>query len=279
MTLAIGDGANDVSMIQAADVLVERSLLLLFSNFSLTVPLSLHSGVGISGEEGLQAVNSSDYAIAQVSSSLSSSPLLPHRRRLSISTLSSQFRYLTRLLFVHGHWSYVRNSNMFVDASLPLLLPLFSETYPFSLLLSAPPGFSTSSTRTLSELESSSSSRSTVLGVRPTSSNTSTCFFGTSSGRSLPSSPCESISYLFHPFRFRRDFAQSSSLPSLSSRGVFDRDLDHDILMVLPELYRYGIAGNYFGMRKYFEFISEGVVQVSRVFFFPARDVEERLTN
>lgn len=45
MTLAIGDGANDVSMIQAADV-----------------------GVGISGEEGLQAVNSSDYAIAQVCS-------------------------------------------------------------------------------------------------------------------------------------------------------------------------------------------------------------------
>ncbi len=44
MTLAVGDGANDVSMIQAADV-----------------------GVGISGEEGLQAVNSSDYSIAQVS--------------------------------------------------------------------------------------------------------------------------------------------------------------------------------------------------------------------
>jgi phospholipid-translocating ATPase len=44
MTLAIGDGANDVSMIQAADV-----------------------GVGIAGEEGMQAVNSSDYAIAQVS--------------------------------------------------------------------------------------------------------------------------------------------------------------------------------------------------------------------
>ena len=43
MTLAIGDCANDVSMIQAADV-----------------------GVGISGEEGLQAANSSDYAIAQV---------------------------------------------------------------------------------------------------------------------------------------------------------------------------------------------------------------------
>lgn len=64
MCLAIGDGANDVSMIQAADV-----------------------GVGVAGEEGLQAVNSSDYAIGQ-------------------------FRYLQRLLLVHGHWSYMRNSNM-----------------------------------------------------------------------------------------------------------------------------------------------------------------------
>ncbi|KAF8077570.1 phospholipid-translocating ATPase [Lyophyllum atratum] len=67
MTLAIGDGANDVSMIQSADV-----------------------GVGISGEEGLQAVNSSDYAIAQ-------------------------FRFLKRLILVHGHWSYARNGNMILN--------------------------------------------------------------------------------------------------------------------------------------------------------------------
>ncbi len=40
--LAIGDGANDVAMIQAADV-----------------------GIGIMGKEGRQAVNNSDYAIAQ----------------------------------------------------------------------------------------------------------------------------------------------------------------------------------------------------------------------
>ena len=40
--LAIGDGANDVAMIQAADV-----------------------GVGIMGKEGRQAVNNADYAIAQ----------------------------------------------------------------------------------------------------------------------------------------------------------------------------------------------------------------------
>ncbi|KAI8838402.1 hypothetical protein BC829DRAFT_493000 [Chytridium lagenaria] len=42
LCLAIGDGANDVSMIQAANV-----------------------GVGIAGEEGLQAVMASDYAIGQ----------------------------------------------------------------------------------------------------------------------------------------------------------------------------------------------------------------------
>jgi phospholipid-translocating ATPase len=64
MTLAIGDGANDVSMIQEANV-----------------------GIGISGVEGRQAVMASDYAIAQ-------------------------FRYLQKLLLVHGRWSYLRISNM-----------------------------------------------------------------------------------------------------------------------------------------------------------------------
>ena len=61
-TLSIGDGANDVPMIQTA-----------------------HVGVGISGQEGMQAVNASDYAIGQ-------------------------FRFLTRLLFVHGRWNYRRMS-------------------------------------------------------------------------------------------------------------------------------------------------------------------------
>jgi len=64
MTLAVGDGANDVSMIQVADV-----------------------GVGISGQEGMQAVMSSDYAIAQ-------------------------FRFLRKLLLVHGHWNYARLASM-----------------------------------------------------------------------------------------------------------------------------------------------------------------------
>uniref|UniRef100_A0A8C0LNN6 Phospholipid-transporting ATPase n=1 Tax=Canis lupus dingo TaxID=286419 RepID=A0A8C0LNN6_CANLU len=60
ITLAIGDGANDVGMIQTA-----------------------HVGVGISGNEGMQATNNSDYAIAQ-------------------------FSYLEKLLLVHGAWSYNR---------------------------------------------------------------------------------------------------------------------------------------------------------------------------
>ncbi|NXD16949.1 AT8B3 ATPase, partial [Nothocercus nigrocapillus] len=60
ITLAIGDGANDVNMIKTADI-----------------------GVGISGLEGMQAVQCSDYALAQ-------------------------FRYLQRLLLVHGRWAYLR---------------------------------------------------------------------------------------------------------------------------------------------------------------------------
>ncbi|XP_078392399.1 phospholipid-transporting ATPase ID-like isoform X1 [Cetorhinus maximus] len=60
VTLAIGDGANDVSMIKTA-----------------------HIGVGISGQEGIQAVLASDYSV-------------------------SQFKFLQRLLLVHGRWSYFR---------------------------------------------------------------------------------------------------------------------------------------------------------------------------
>ncbi|XP_031198460.1 probable phospholipid-transporting ATPase VD isoform X2 [Mastomys coucha] len=64
MTLAIGDGANDVSMIQVADI-----------------------GIGVSGQEGMQAVMASDFAI-------------------------SRFSHLCKLLLVHGHWCYTRLSNM-----------------------------------------------------------------------------------------------------------------------------------------------------------------------
>lgn len=60
LTLAIGDGANDIAMIQSS-----------------------HVGIGISGREGLQAARISDYSIAQ-------------------------FRFLQKLIFVHGRWNYIR---------------------------------------------------------------------------------------------------------------------------------------------------------------------------
>lgn len=62
LTLAIGDGANDLAMIQSS-----------------------HVGIGISGKEGLQAARVADYAIAQ-------------------------FRFLQRLLLVHGRWNYIRTA-------------------------------------------------------------------------------------------------------------------------------------------------------------------------
>lgn len=64
ITLAIGDGANDVPMIQTA-----------------------HVGIGISGHEGRQAVNSSDFSIAQ-------------------------FRFVVRLMLVHGRWNYRRQATV-----------------------------------------------------------------------------------------------------------------------------------------------------------------------
>jgi phospholipid-translocating ATPase len=65
-------------------------------------------GVGISGEEGLQAVNSSDYAIAQVCV-INFGDIARRNHCLFL-----KFRFLKRLLLVHGHWSYARNGVMCV---------------------------------------------------------------------------------------------------------------------------------------------------------------------
>jgi phospholipid-translocating ATPase len=60
ITAAIGDGGNDVAMIQEA-----------------------HVGLGIMGREGRAAVRSSDFAFAK-------------------------FRFLQKVILVHGHWYYYR---------------------------------------------------------------------------------------------------------------------------------------------------------------------------
>ncbi|XP_037054116.1 probable phospholipid-transporting ATPase VA isoform X2 [Peromyscus leucopus] len=92
MTLAIGDGANDVSMIQVADV-----------------------GVGISGQEGMQAVMASDFAVPR-------------------------FRYLERLLIVHGHWCYSRLANMvlYFFYKNTLVTGVLDKDIPADMLLREP---------------------------------------------------------------------------------------------------------------------------------------------
>ncbi|KAG9001427.1 hypothetical protein FRB94_004792 [Tulasnella sp. JGI-2019a] len=164
MTLAIGDGANDVSMIQAADI-----------------------GVGISGEEGLQAVNASDYAIAQ-------------------------FRFLKRLLFVHGHWSYQRNGNMIVNFFYKNIVCI-GVLWWFQIY----------------------------------------CAWSTT--------------YVFD-YTYLLFWNVFWSLAPVIAIGLFDRVIDADILMTLPELYRYGREGRYFGLKLFLIYMWEGVFQSAVVFFF-----------
>ncbi|KAF8623335.1 hypothetical protein AX15_006411 [Amanita polypyramis BW_CC] len=166
MTLAIGDGANDVSMIQAADV-----------------------GVGIAGEEGLQAVNSSDYAIAQ-------------------------FRFLKRLLFVHGHWSYARNGNMILNFFYKNIVCIgvlwwfqincaWSSTYVFE------------------------------------------------------------YTYLI----FWNSFWTFAPVIAI---GVFDRIVDDQALMALPQLYHYGRKGHWFGLKWFSLYMLDGLVQSVIIYFLIA---------
>ncbi|KAF5369202.1 hypothetical protein D9615_009962 [Tricholomella constricta] len=163
MTLAIGDGANDVSMIQAADV-----------------------GVGISGEEGLQAVNASDYAIAQ-------------------------FRFLKRLLLVHGHWSYARNGNMILNFFYKNIVCI-GVLWWFQIY----------------------------------------CAW--------------SSNYVFE-YTYLLFWNSFWTLAPVIAIGLFDRIVDAHVLMDLPELYRYGREGRWFGMKWFSIYMFDGVVQSAIIFF------------
>ncbi|KAJ7228736.1 hypothetical protein GGX14DRAFT_414568 [Mycena pura] len=164
MCLAIGDGANDVSMIQAADV-----------------------GIGISGEEGRQAVNASDYAIAQ-------------------------FRFLKKLLLVHGHWSYARNGTMIVNF-------FYKNIVPTGVLW----------------------------------------WFQIYNGWSG--------SYLFAYVYVLFWNSLFTVLPVVAI-GVFDRFLDSDALMAVPELYRFGREGTWFNLQLFFVYVIDGVYQSVVIYFF-----------
>ncbi|KAJ7276325.1 phospholipid-translocating ATPase [Mycena haematopus] len=164
MTLAIGDGANDVSMIQAADV-----------------------GVGISGEEGLQAANSSDYAIAQ-------------------------FRFLKKLLLVHGHWSYARNGVMILNF-------FYKNIVPTCVLF----------------------------------------WFQIYNGWSG--------SYLF-AYVYVLFWNSLFTVLPVCAIGVFDRFLDADVLMAVPELYRFGRTGYWFNLRSFTVYMLDGAYQSVIIYFF-----------
>ncbi|KAK5891192.1 hypothetical protein CgunFtcFv8_018471 [Champsocephalus gunnari] len=96
ITLAIGDGANDVSMI-----------------------LEAHVGIGIMGKEGRQAVRNSDYAIPK-------------------------FKHLKKILLVHGHYYYIRISELvqyFFYKNVCFIFPQF--LYQFFCGFSQQPLFDT----------------------------------------------------------------------------------------------------------------------------------------
>jgi len=89
VTLAIGDGANDVGMIHAA-----------------------HVGIGISGKEGQQAVNASDFSIGQ-------------------------FRFLEDLILYHGRWDFLRTTmvvlyTFYKNVVMAFLLVLYNNETMFS---------------------------------------------------------------------------------------------------------------------------------------------------
>ncbi|EKM82413.1 hypothetical protein AGABI1DRAFT_117898 [Agaricus bisporus var. burnettii JB137-S8] len=163
MTLAIGDGANDVSMIQAADV-----------------------GVGISGEEGLQAVNSSDYAIAQ-------------------------FRFLKKLLLVHGHWSYARNGLMILNFFYKNMVPT-GVLWWFQIYCGWSGAFV--------------------------------------------------FEYIYILF-----WNSIWTIAPVIGIGLFDRFLGSEQLMQVPELYHYGRKHSWFGMRLFFIYMFDGLVQSVVIFF------------
>ncbi|QRW01507.1 phospholipid-translocating P-type ATPase [Ceratobasidium sp. AG-Ba] len=152
MTLAIGDGANDVSMIQAADV-----------------------GVGISEKKVFKP-------------------------------------FLTRLLFVHGNWSYARNSNMIVNFFYKNIVCI-GVLWWFQIYC----GWSTT--------------------------------------------------YVFE-YTYLLFWNVFWSIAPVIAIGIFDRNIDADILVTLPELYRYGREGRWFGVRVFTLYMLDGIYQSAVIFFF-----------
>jgi phospholipid-translocating ATPase len=163
ITLAIGDGANDIAMIQEA-----------------------HVGIGITGKEGLQAARTSDYSIAQ-------------------------FRFLQRLLLIHGRWNYVRTCKY--------ILGTFWKEAMFYL---------------------------TTSMYQRYAGYTGTSFY-------------ESWSLSMFNTLF-------TSLPVIFL-GIFDRDLQANTLLAVPELYTYGQRNQGFNIKKYVAWMLMAACEAIIIFY------------
>ncbi|KAK0727852.1 hypothetical protein B0T26DRAFT_638783 [Lasiosphaeria miniovina] len=163
VTLAVGDGANDIAMIQAS-----------------------HVGIGISGREGLQAARISDYSIAQ-------------------------FRFLQRLLFVHGRWNYIRTGKYIVGT--------FWKEVLFYMLQAQYQKFNGYTGTSLFE-------------------STSLTVFNT----------------LF------------TSLPVILL-GIFEKDLNSETLIAVPELYSFGQKNRGFNMLQYLGWMFMAASSSAIIFF------------
>jgi phospholipid-translocating ATPase len=164
MTLAIGDGANDIGMIQAS-----------------------HVGVGISGREGLQAARIADYSIAQ-------------------------FRFLQRLLFVHGRWNYIRTGKY--------ILATFWKEIVFFLV---------------------QAHYQRLNGYTGTS--------------------------LFENWSLTVFNSFFTSLPVILL-GIFEKDLQAETLLAVPELYTFGQRNMGFNVVQYLGWTIMGVAESFIIFYF-----------
>jgi len=163
ITLAIGDGANDIAMIQEA-----------------------HVGIGITGKEGLQAARTSDYSIAQ-------------------------FRFLSKLLLVHGRWNYIRTCKY--------ILATFWKEMTFYLIQAWYQRYTGYTATSLYESWSLS-------------------MFNT----------------LF------------TSLPVIFL-GVFEKDLNPETLLAVPELYVKGQRNGGFNLRIYLAWMAMAAVEACVIFY------------
>ncbi|KAL4220158.1 putative phospholipid-transporting ATPase IF [Mactra antiquata] len=130
VTAAIGDGANDVSMIEEADV-----------------------GLGLMGKEGRQAVRNSDYAFARFRFLMQALLVHGHLYYVRIANLVQYFFYknvafVTAQLFytfysafseqtLYESW-YLMNYNMVFTAMPILLYGIFEQHLPPSMLIANP---------------------------------------------------------------------------------------------------------------------------------------------